>query len=213
MARSTWKTLSCKRIWTRSRRIGRARAHGSGAARRRPGRPPAGGWRAAGARAVRQHGRQRGRCRSGASLSWPNASTRRSPSGSPPRVSFVSTTVDRITPRTEPDEAAAVLAATGKRDDCPVVTEPFAEWALCGRLPGRTAAAGTTPAPSSPPTSTPYENRKLWLLNGAHSLLAYAGSIRGHATVARGDRRRRPAANGSRTGGPSPARTSPSRPR
>jgi fructuronate reductase len=32
--------------------------------------------------------------------------------------------------------------------------------------------------------AAPYENRKLWLLNGAHSLLAYAGSIRGHATVA-----------------------------
>ena len=31
---------------------------------------------------------------------------------------------------------------------------------------------------------TPYEHRKLWLLNGAHSLLAYAGSIRGHTTVA-----------------------------
>jgi fructuronate reductase len=31
---------------------------------------------------------------------------------------------------------------------------------------------------------TPYEHRKLWLLNGAHSLLAYAGSITGHETVA-----------------------------
>jgi fructuronate reductase len=30
----------------------------------------------------------------------------------------------------------------------------------------------------------PYENRKLWLLNGAHSLLAYVGSVRGSATVA-----------------------------
>ena len=30
----------------------------------------------------------------------------------------------------------------------------------------------------------PFEQRKLWLLNGAHSLLAYAGSIRGHETVA-----------------------------
>jgi fructuronate reductase len=30
----------------------------------------------------------------------------------------------------------------------------------------------------------PYENRKLWLLNGAHSLLAYAGQLRGHKTVA-----------------------------
>jgi fructuronate reductase len=30
----------------------------------------------------------------------------------------------------------------------------------------------------------PFEQRKLWLLNGSHSLLAYAGSIRGHETVA-----------------------------
>jgi len=30
----------------------------------------------------------------------------------------------------------------------------------------------------------PFEDRKLWLLNGGHSLLAYAGSVRGHRTVA-----------------------------
>ncbi len=30
---------------------------------------------------------------------------------------------------------------------------------------------------------TAYEQRKLWLLNGSHSLLAYAGSLRGHATI------------------------------
>jgi fructuronate reductase len=30
----------------------------------------------------------------------------------------------------------------------------------------------------------PYERRKLWLLNGAHSLLACAGLLRGHQTVA-----------------------------
>ena len=30
----------------------------------------------------------------------------------------------------------------------------------------------------------PFEQRKLWLLNGGHSLLAYAGSARGHETVA-----------------------------
>ena len=29
----------------------------------------------------------------------------------------------------------------------------------------------------------PYEQRKLWLLNGSHSLLAYAGSVRGHSTI------------------------------
>jgi fructuronate reductase len=98
------------------------------------------------------------------------------------RVSFVSTTVDRITPRTEPEEAAAVLAASGRRDACPVVTEPFAEWALRGDFPAgrpgwRDAGALFTD------DIAPYENRKLWLLNGAHSLLAYGGSIRGHTTV------------------------------
>src|SRR5690606_33729305 len=30
----------------------------------------------------------------------------------------------------------------------------------------------------------PFEQRKLWLLNGSHSLLAYAGPTRGHRTVA-----------------------------
>ena len=98
-------------------------------------------------------------------------------------VSFVSTAVDRITPQTEPDEAAAVLAATGKRDECPVVTEPFAEWALCGGFPAGRPDWDDAGAVFTADV-TPYENRKLWLLNGAHSLLAYAGSIRGHATVA-----------------------------
>src|SRR5690606_16341608 len=30
----------------------------------------------------------------------------------------------------------------------------------------------------------PWEQRKLWLLNGAHSLMAYAGGLRGHEAVA-----------------------------
>ena len=30
----------------------------------------------------------------------------------------------------------------------------------------------------------PFERRKLWLLNGAHTLMAYAGQLRGHQTVA-----------------------------
>ena len=98
-------------------------------------------------------------------------------------VSVVTTAVDRITPRTEPDDIGAVLAATGVRDACPVVTEPFAEWVLCGRVPAglpEWEAAGATFTTDV----TPYVHRKLWLLNGAHSLLAYAGSIRGHQTVA-----------------------------
>src|SRR5206468_2953659 len=98
-------------------------------------------------------------------------------------VSFPTTMVDRITPRTAPEDVRAVLAATGREDRCPVVAEPFKEWVLSGAFPaGRprwedAGAAFTADV-------TPFENRKLWLLNGAHSLLAYAGSIRRHATVA-----------------------------
>lgn len=98
-------------------------------------------------------------------------------------VSVVTTMIDRITPRTTPQDVDAVLAATSRDDRSPVVTEPFTEWVLQGRFPvgrPRWEDAGATFTDDV----TPFENRKLWLLNGAHSLLAYAGSIRGHVTVA-----------------------------
>jgi fructuronate reductase len=98
-------------------------------------------------------------------------------------VSFVSTSVDRITPRTTDADIAAVEAACGYRDTSPVVAEPFANWVLSGEFPSgrpRWEDAGAVFVAEI----EPYENRKLWLLNGAHSLLAYAGQLRGHTTVA-----------------------------
>jgi fructuronate reductase len=98
-------------------------------------------------------------------------------------VSFVTTMVDRITPASTEDDARAVVAQTGRADAAPVVTEPYTEWVLSGDfLGGRPAweAAGARFVADV----TPYERRKLWLLNGGHSLLAYAGSARGHETVA-----------------------------
>ena len=98
-------------------------------------------------------------------------------------VSFVSTSVDRITPRTTAADMAAVQAACGYRDNSPVVAEPFSNWVLSGDFPAgrpRWEDAGAVFVTEI----EPYENRKLWLLNGAHSLLAYAGQLRGHTTVA-----------------------------
>ncbi len=98
-------------------------------------------------------------------------------------VEFASTMVDRITPRVTSDDIAVVARSTGHDDRAPVVTEPFAEWVLAGSFTaGRPDwdAAGATFADDV----RPFEQRKLWLLNGAHSLLAYAGSARGHRTVA-----------------------------
>jgi fructuronate reductase len=98
-------------------------------------------------------------------------------------VSFVTTMVDRITPHTTEDDVRAVAEQTGWRDAVPVVTEPFTEWVLSGVFPaGRPAwdAAGARFVDDI----HPHETRKLRLLNGGHSLLAYAGSARGHDTIA-----------------------------
>ncbi|WP_026555437.1 mannitol dehydrogenase family protein [Arthrobacter sp. 35W] len=98
-------------------------------------------------------------------------------------VSFVSSSIDRITPRTTEAEVDLVAGATGFADASPVVTEPFRDWILSGAFPaGRPAweAAGAVLVEEI----EPFENRKLWLLNGAHSLMAYAGQLRGHTTVA-----------------------------
>jgi len=98
-------------------------------------------------------------------------------------ISFVSTSVDRITPRTTKADLAAVEAACGYRDNSPVVTEPYSNWVLSGDFPAgrpRWEDAGALFVNDI----EPFENRKLWLLNGAHSLLSYAGQLRGHITVA-----------------------------
>lgn len=97
-------------------------------------------------------------------------------------ASFVTSMVDRITPATTDDDRALVESATGVVDAAPVVTEPFSEWVLAGDFPaGRPAweAAGARVVEDV----EPFEQRKLWLLNGAHSVLAYGASTRGHLTV------------------------------
>lgn len=98
-------------------------------------------------------------------------------------VSFVSTVVDRITPRTTDDDLAEIHRLTGVHDPEAVVTEPFAEWLLSGTFPGGRPAWHEAGARFVEDVQ-PFETRKLWLLNGAHSLMAYAGSILGHRTVA-----------------------------
>lgn len=99
------------------------------------------------------------------------------------QVSFVTTMVDRITPATTAEDAAAAEALTGRADAAPVVTEPFTEWVLSGDFPGGRPAWEDAGA-RFVDDITPFEERKLWLLNGGHSLLAYAGSARGHLTIA-----------------------------
>ncbi|MFD2792048.1 mannitol dehydrogenase family protein [Promicromonospora vindobonensis] len=98
-------------------------------------------------------------------------------------VSYVTTMVDRITPEPTDGDVTSVAIATGVLDSSPVVTEPFSEWVLSGSFRAgrpRWEAAGATFTDDV----RPFEARKLGLLNGAHSLLAYGGLLRGHTTVA-----------------------------
>ena len=98
-------------------------------------------------------------------------------------VSFVTTMVDRITPRATDADLADARALTGVEDAALVVTEPFTEWVLAGDFPAGRPAWETAGARFVSDVK-PFETRKLWLLNGAHSTMAYAGSIVGHETVA-----------------------------
>lgn len=98
-------------------------------------------------------------------------------------VHAVDTLVDRITPATTNADVSLVRRRTGHADTSPVVTEPYSEWVLSDAF-----GTGRPDWPSAGALLTrdvrPYEERKLWLLNGAHSLLAYAAPSRGHETVA-----------------------------
>ena len=97
-------------------------------------------------------------------------------------VSFAASCVDRITPRTTVADVATVARETPWRDEVPVVTEPYASWVIAGAFPAgrpRWESAGAQFVPDV----APYERRKLWLLNGAHSLLAELGLAAGQRTV------------------------------
>ncbi|WP_179378700.1 mannitol dehydrogenase family protein [Jannaschia marina] len=97
------------------------------------------------------------------------------------RLAFPDTMVDRITPRT-PTDLSAHVAAAGLPPAAPVATEGFTEWVIEDAFAGPRpdwAAAGARIVPDV----TPFETRKLRMLNGAHSYLAYAGLNRGFAHV------------------------------
>jgi fructuronate reductase len=98
-------------------------------------------------------------------------------------VMVPATMVDSITPASDATFLADVAAAIGVRDTAAVQREAFVQWVIedLGRPIGPDlAAAGATLTSDV----AGYERAKLRMLNGAHSTLAYAGLLRGHASVA-----------------------------
>lgn len=98
-------------------------------------------------------------------------------------VDWIDTSIDRITPRTTDADIRAVGELTGFHDLAPVITERSSSWIISGNFRAerpRWEDAGVRFVDDL----EPFEHRKLWMLNGAHSLLAYSGIARDHATVA-----------------------------
>ena len=98
-------------------------------------------------------------------------------------VSVTSTSIDRITPKATDADRATAKELTGFEDASPVVTEPFASWIIEGEFVSERPEWEKAGAIFTDDLE-PYENRKLWLLNGAHTLLANAAVNRGYETVA-----------------------------
>lgn len=97
-------------------------------------------------------------------------------------VAFPSTMVDRITPAATQDTRDLAEQMTGYRDEAAIETEGFHQWVIEDHFPtGRPnwEAGGAIFASDV----RPYENMKLRMLNGAHSMLAYVGFAAGHHYV------------------------------
>lgn len=97
-------------------------------------------------------------------------------------VAFPSSMVDRITPAPTAETQAEAARQTGCTDLAAVETEPFLQWVIEDHFPqGRPAweAGGALFVADV----APYERMKLAMLNGSHSMLAYAGFLAGHRFV------------------------------
>lgn len=97
-------------------------------------------------------------------------------------ATFPNAMVDRITPATTPELIDEVRRETGWADRAPVATEVFSEWVIEDRFAADRPAWEEAGARIVPDVA-PFEHRKLRLLNGAHSYLAYNGQLRGHTYV------------------------------
>ncbi|MBS8225716.1 mannitol dehydrogenase family protein [Vannielia litorea] len=97
-------------------------------------------------------------------------------------VAFPATMVDRITPATSAATLALAKELTGHVDEAVIECEAFRQWVIEDSFPtGRPAweAGGAVFVDNV----RPFEEMKLRMLNGTHSMLAYAGFLSGHRYV------------------------------
>jgi fructuronate reductase len=98
-------------------------------------------------------------------------------------VAFPRTMVDSITPATTDALRDKVANVLGVKDAWPVQRESFVQWVIEDRFSSPVpdwSSVGVTITDDVPA----YDRAKLRLLNGAHSTLAYVGTLAGYETVA-----------------------------
>jgi fructuronate reductase len=96
-------------------------------------------------------------------------------------VCFPSSVVDRMVPAPTEAVLEEIAEELGLSDEAAVAAERHRSWIIRsveGLLP--LADVGVEVVDDV----APFERRKLWLLNGPHSAVAYAGLLAGHATIA-----------------------------
>jgi fructuronate reductase len=96
-------------------------------------------------------------------------------------VRFPRSVVDRMVPATTEDDRDEVARRIGVADEGAVVAEDHRSWVI-------EAVDGLPPlhhvGVEVVADVDPFQQRKLWLLNGPHSALAYGGLLAGHSTIA-----------------------------
>jgi fructuronate reductase len=97
-------------------------------------------------------------------------------------VAFPRTMVDSITPATDDALRERVASLTGVSDAWPIKREDFVQWVV-EDVPAMRDADWQSVGVTLAQDVSVYDRAKLRLLNGAHSTLAYVGSLRGHETV------------------------------
>ena len=97
------------------------------------------------------------------------------------QVLFPSSVVDRMVPAPTERDVEDIADSLGLLDLAAVTTERHRSWimqSVDGLAPLGDVGVRLVD------DVTPYERRKLWLLNGPHSAAAYGGLLRGHDTIA-----------------------------
>lgn len=97
-------------------------------------------------------------------------------------ITFPGTMVDRIVPATTSADTQWLADHLGYQDEGLVVAEPFSQWVIgdnfCNQRPAWEKVGALVVQDVAA-----YETMKLRLLNGSHSLLAYAGFLAGYETI------------------------------